>query len=225
MTPADYDSWYDTPRGRWIGDREFALLARLLGARPGETLLDVGCGTGYFSRRFSREAGLMVTGIDVAPDMLDRARSKVPEIFLVRADAGCLPFADRVFDHVIAITSLCFVADEGRVLREMARVAQRRVVLGLLNRHSLLYWQKRDDERGGYAGARWHSRAEARAMLAGAGLCGIRVASAIFDPAGGYVAQALEARLPSALPFGGFIAVAGTPHSGCTQNLPGNRSQ
>ncbi len=32
MTPADYDAWYDTPRGHWIGTREFALLARLLDA-------------------------------------------------------------------------------------------------------------------------------------------------------------------------------------------------
>jgi SAM-dependent methyltransferase len=225
MTPADYDAWYDTPRGRWIGDREFVLLARLLGARPGETLLDVGCGTGYFSRRFSREAGLMVTGIDIAPDILDLARSKAPEIALARADAACLPFVDCAFDHVVAVTSLCFVADEGRALGEMTRVARRRVVLGLLNRYSLLYWQKGNDERSGYAGARWHSRAETRAMLAGAGLRGILVASAIFHPAGGYVAQALEARLPSALPFGGFLAVAGTPHAGCSQNMPGNRSQ
>jgi hypothetical protein len=39
------------------------------------------------------------------------------------------------------------------------------------------------------------------------------------------VAQALEARLPSALPFGGFLAVTGVPPSGCSQNVPGNRSQ
>jgi SAM-dependent methyltransferase len=225
MTPADYDAWYDTQRGRWIGDREFALLAGLLDARPGEPLLDVGCGTGYFSRRFSREAGLMVTGIDIAPDMLDLARSKAPDIALTRADAACLPFADRAFDHVVAVTSLCFVADVGRALGEMSRVARRRIVLGLLNRHSLLHWQKGNDERGGYAGARWHSTAEARAMLAGAGLQEIRVASAIFGPAGGDVAQALEAQLPSALPFGGFLAVTGVPSSGCSQNVPVKRSQ
>ena len=225
MTPADYDAWYDTPRGRWIGDREFALLARQLGARPGETLLDVGCGTGYFSRRFSREAGLMVTGVDIAPDMLDLAHRKAPEIAVAQADAACLPFVDHAFDHVVAVTSLCFVADEGRALSEMMRVARRRVALGLLNRRSLLYWQKGGDERGGYARARWHSRSEAREMLAGVGLQRIRVASAIFHPAGGCVAQALEARLPSSLPFGGFLAVTGTPHSGCLRSKPGNRPQ
>lgn len=225
MTPADYDAWYETPRGRWIGNREFALLAGLLGARPGETLLDVGCGTGYFSRRFSREAGLMVTGIDIAPGMLDLAHRKAPEIAMAQADAACLPFVDHAFDHVVAVTSLCFVADEGRALSEMTRVARRRVALGLLNRRSLLHWQKGSDERGGYARARWHSRAEAREMLGAAGLQEIRVASAIFHPADGCLAQALEARLPSSLPFGGFLAVTGVPPSGYLQNVPGNRWQ
>jgi predicted GNAT family acetyltransferase len=36
MNPADYDAWYATPRGRWIGETEYALAARLLrmGVRP-----------------------------------------------------------------------------------------------------------------------------------------------------------------------------------------------
>jgi protein-L-isoaspartate O-methyltransferase len=46
MNPADYDAWYDTPRGRWIGDTEYALAARLLAPQAGDSLLDVGCGTG-----------------------------------------------------------------------------------------------------------------------------------------------------------------------------------
>jgi cyclopropane fatty-acyl-phospholipid synthase-like methyltransferase len=46
MNPAGYDAWYDTPRGRWIGEAEYALAARQLDARPGDSLLDVGCDTG-----------------------------------------------------------------------------------------------------------------------------------------------------------------------------------
>lgn len=207
MTPADYDAWYETSRGRWIGAREFALLARLLDTRPGETLLDVGCGTGYFSRRFAREAGLNVTGIDIAPDMLDVARDKSPDIAFARADATRLPFADGAFDHVVAVTSLCFVAEQARTLREMARVARWRIALGLLNRRSLLHWRR--GKRGGYAGAHWHEATEARKLLADAGIGGIQSTSAVFLPSGGALAQALEGLIPASLPIGGFLAFAG----------------
>lgn len=222
-SPADYDAWYDTRRGRWIGGREFAQLMRLLDARAGETLLDIGCGTGYFSRRFAREAGLTVTASDIAAAPLRFARDKSPDIAFVRSDAACLPFADGSFDHVVAITSLCFVADQRRVLAEMARVARRTVALGLLNRHSLLYWQKRG-RNGGYAGAHWHSRAEARALLGSVGAGRIRTADAIFVPTGGRLARALEARLSPALPFGGFLAIVGEPPAVCRRTSQECRS-
>ncbi|MGC9160715.1 class I SAM-dependent methyltransferase, partial [Acidithiobacillus sp.] len=69
MDPASYDAWYDTARGRWIGMAEFRLLSRLLQARPGDTLLDVGCGTGWFTRRFAEE-DLLASGLDPNPDWL-----------------------------------------------------------------------------------------------------------------------------------------------------------
>jgi ubiquinone/menaquinone biosynthesis C-methylase UbiE len=53
MNPEDYDGWYDTPRGRWIGNTEVAWLNELLASRTGESLLDVGYGTGWFTRRFA----------------------------------------------------------------------------------------------------------------------------------------------------------------------------
>jgi len=70
MKPEQYDAWYRTPRGAWIGDTEFRLLLRLLAPQRGETLLDVGCGTGYFTRRCAREAGLQATGVDPDPQWL-----------------------------------------------------------------------------------------------------------------------------------------------------------
>lgn len=72
MTPEEYDGWYDTPRGRWIGDVEFQLLCTHLDTNPGTSLLDVGCGTGWFTRRLSA-IGLEVTGIDVDGAALDFA--------------------------------------------------------------------------------------------------------------------------------------------------------
>lgn len=84
MKPADYDAWYNTPRGRWIGETEFRLVSRLLNARPEARLLDVGCGTGWFTRRFTQN-GLQVTGLDSNPEWLAYAHSdpaKRPSVWL-----------------------------------------------------------------------------------------------------------------------------------------------
>ncbi|MDD5295751.1 MAG: hypothetical protein PHU46_02460 [Rhodocyclaceae bacterium] len=58
--PVAYDGWYGSPRGRWIGDTEYRLLRRMLEPRPGETILDAGCGTGYFARRFRADGSSVV---------------------------------------------------------------------------------------------------------------------------------------------------------------------
>ena len=97
MDPASYDRWYDTPKGRWTGEMKYRLLSRELRALPGESLLDAGCGTGWFSRRFFRD-GLRVTGVDRNMDWLAFAREKGPEgLSLIggdlRATFSCHPFA------------------------------------------------------------------------------------------------------------------------------------
>ena len=75
MKPADYDAWYDTARGAWIGTTEYALARRELTAHAGETLLDVGCGTGWFTRRFAAD-GAITTGLDPNPQWLAYARTR-----------------------------------------------------------------------------------------------------------------------------------------------------
>ena len=77
MDAAAYDRWYETPRGRWIGEREAGLLRAALRAGPGDSVLDVGCGTGYFSRALSG-AALRVTGVDLAPAWVAYAARRDP---------------------------------------------------------------------------------------------------------------------------------------------------
>lgn len=108
MNPADYDAWYDSTRGRWIGDTEYLLLLALLAPRPDARLLDVGCGTGWFTRRFARLPGLDVVGADINDESLTFARRRDQDTSYVHADALALPFASGSFDYVVSVAALGF---------------------------------------------------------------------------------------------------------------------
>lgn len=205
MDPAAYEAWYHTPRGAWIAGREYALLWRLARPRPGESLLDLGTGTGHFARRFAA-AGLGVTGLDPDPAALDYARQLTGGVDYVQGDMRALPFPDGSFNYCSAVTSLCFVTEPQQALAEMWRVCRRGVVLGLLNRHSLLHRQKAGS--GGYRGARWDSVAEVRSWAAALrGTPQPRFGSAIPLPGGGRLAAAVERIGPPRPLWGGFLAV------------------
>ena len=212
MQPEQYEAWYATQRGRWIGDAEYRLLASLLAQNPGETLLDVGCGTGYFTRRFATDtADENVVGADIDLDMLRFAgEHSARNIGFVAADARQLPFCDNSFDLVVSITALCFIQDDEQALREMLRVARRRVVLGLLNRHSLLYLAKgRHGGRGAYLGARWHTTAEALSLFERLPVHQAGLGTAIVMSGSQHWSRRLEPLLHCWLPrYGAFIAVA-----------------
>ncbi len=209
MEPADYDAWYDTPRGRWIGEAEFKLVSGLLAAKPGDSLLDVGCGTGWFARRFADR--LQVTGLDPDAEWLAWARAhSPPAIRWLEGDARKLPFPDASFDHVLSIAALCFVEDERQAVAEIVRVAKRRFVIGWLNRASLLYREKgKGGGSGAYRGARWHAAAELRTFFAGLPVRDLKLRSAIFLPSGSRLARCVEQCTPAVLPWGGMLLLAG----------------
>jgi ubiquinone/menaquinone biosynthesis C-methylase UbiE len=106
-------------------------IARLLmGLSRGDTVLDVACGPGNFSRQFARdtgEAGLVV-GLDGSESMLARGAEElrddpqVGNLALIRADATALPFADGSFDGVCCFAALHLFADPYAALDEMTRV-------------------------------------------------------------------------------------------------------
>jgi ubiquinone/menaquinone biosynthesis C-methylase UbiE len=97
--------------------------AFLLGeARAGERALDLGCGAGEFSAALA-EAGVDVTGADVAEAALRRARKRNPAIELVRVPFdGPLPFKDNSFALVWAGEVIEHIADTGPWLSEVRRV-------------------------------------------------------------------------------------------------------
>ena len=210
MDAATYDAWYRTPRGGWIGEVEYRLLHHMLAPSPGATLLDVGCGTGYFTRRFARDAGLHVTGLDPNREWLHYARAHGgPNEVYVAGDARELSFPDASFDFVVSITALCFIPDPQRALQEILRVARQRFALGLLNRNSVLYGQKgRDGGSGAYRGAYWHTLGEVHELLRGLAVRDARIRTAVFIPSGNAFSRVVERLAPNFVPWGAFIAVA-----------------
>lgn len=93
------------------------------GQASGRTL-EVGIGTGANLPHYP--AGVDLTGVDVSPPMLARARARADqvgvEIDLREADAESLPFDDASFDTVVCTLVLCSVGSVDRALAEMGRV-------------------------------------------------------------------------------------------------------
>jgi SAM-dependent methyltransferase len=100
------------------------------GVPAGARVLEVGCGPGHLSIRLARHHGLEVTGLDLDPAMITRARANTdrpatddqhqPE-FLV-GDVAALAFPDRSFDLVVSTLSMHHWADPAAGLAEIGRV-------------------------------------------------------------------------------------------------------
>ena len=97
----------------------------LINKRKGR-VLEVGVGTGLSLPCYG--AHLTVTGIDLSPEMLDKAREKVARQELTQVDglhemdASALAFPDESFDTVVAMYVLTVVPDPDKVMRELERV-------------------------------------------------------------------------------------------------------
>jgi SAM-dependent methyltransferase len=210
LDAAEYHRWYETRRGRWIGDVEYDLVHRLLRPEHGDSILDVGCGTGYFTQRFAR-AGHSVTGLDPDLDWLSFAEvNATPGERYVGGRAEHLPFGDRSFDYTISIAALCFTADPTPGIAEIVRVTRHRFAIGLLNRRSVLYRQKgRGGGTGAYRGARWYTASEIRGFFEGIAVEQLTIRSAVFDPRAALLSRLIERLVPGVCPFGALLVAAG----------------
>jgi SAM-dependent methyltransferase len=96
--------------------------------RAGERVLDVACGTGVIARLAAGQVGPTgsVTGIDLAPDMIEVARRVLSpvgtQIEWHVGDAASLPFPDASYDVVLCQMGLMFMQDRPAALAEMRRV-------------------------------------------------------------------------------------------------------
>ena len=109
-----YDDRYDGRRGRsyhqHISDHVMSMLPK------GGFLLDVGCGTGLFVKRYIEEGGQAV-GLDISPRMVLYGRQRCPESGFCVGTADVLPFQDETFDALASLLAFSYVLTPGRCLQ------------------------------------------------------------------------------------------------------------
>lgn len=107
------------------GGEHFGWILGLLDVRPGQTVVDAGCGPGNAFGPLSR-IGARIVGFDYSPGMVREAHQLATgqglDVAVFRADAQAIPLADRSFDRVLASHMLFHVPDIARALREMRRI-------------------------------------------------------------------------------------------------------
>ena len=97
-------------------------IVEIAGLEEGQTLLDVGGGTGRVTRLFKKHAKNVVIA-DAANKMLQEAKKK--DLQTVNAQSEHLPFPQHAFDRVIMVDALHHVADQQKTLKELWRVTGR----------------------------------------------------------------------------------------------------
>lgn len=104
------------------------LLAQCLEYLHGMKVLDAGCGQGFVSCDLAQRFGMNVTGIDVTPYIVERARKRAQRMHLtdrvqyVLGTYMALPFPDHSFDRVYTVETLCHATDLKKALQEFHRV-------------------------------------------------------------------------------------------------------
>jgi SAM-dependent methyltransferase len=99
--------------------------SRAAGVRPGDRVIDVGCGTGALTTVLAGIVGPeLVAAVDPSEPFVEQCRTRVPGADVRVAPAEALPFADEEFDHALSQLVFHFVRDPKASVAEMARVTR-----------------------------------------------------------------------------------------------------
>lgn len=194
---ARYENWYHST-GQMAANQEKRLIQAIISQFDGvHTILDVGCGTGYFTNWY-KQLDLVPFGLDRSIHMLGEGLRTHP-VDCCQGDASELPFDSNAFDLLSYITTLEFLTQPDQALKEGVRVARKGLILGVINRHSLLGWRYRHKGGPTWDNARFYTVWELVQLLR----------SVISNPYKIFWRTTLWPLFPGALklPWGGFIGL------------------
>ena len=123
----EFNQWASAGRGDEMEDHHSDITEQTLAMmdlQPTDRVLDLGCGTGWASRRLARIAQEVV-GLDVADEMLRRAEQASAGFRNIRylwGSAEKIPTQDHHFTKVLSVESFYYYADQGKALDELRRV-------------------------------------------------------------------------------------------------------
>ena len=138
---------YRYMEGRW--EKVVRAMVEQYGIKPGDKILDVGCGKGFLLYDFTKVVpGLELHGIDISEYAIENSKKEIKDRLRV-GNATALPFQDNYFDFVFSITTLhnlhCYDLD--KALREIERVSKKNKYICVESyrneeeKANLLYWQ------------------------------------------------------------------------------------
>jgi ubiquinone/menaquinone biosynthesis C-methylase UbiE len=138
---------YRYMEGRW--EKVARAMAEHYGIKPGDKILDVGCGKGFLLFDFTKVVpGVEVCGLDISEYAIENSKEEIKDCLQV-GNAIKLPFEDCSFDFVYSITTLhnlhCYDLD--KALREIERVGKNNKYICVesyrneVEKANLLYWQ------------------------------------------------------------------------------------
>ncbi len=94
-------------------------IGEILAAGPGDTVLDAGCGDGFYLGSLASRFGFAAHGVDISTPAIDAAARRYPECEWIVANADRnRPYAERSFSRVLSITARMNAAEFRRVLRD-----------------------------------------------------------------------------------------------------------
>ncbi|MCL5006312.1 MAG: class I SAM-dependent methyltransferase [Acidobacteria bacterium] len=125
----EFNRWAEAGRGEEMEDHHLPIalpVLDLMRAEPQDTILDLGCGSGWLCRRLARRARQgRVVGIDLSAEMVRRARAAsagYPNLSFLEGAADKIPCRDAAFNKLISIESAYYWPDPGLSVREIFRV-------------------------------------------------------------------------------------------------------